>query len=184
VSDNKLILHPLNPWAILHDPPQLAESLRSLGFLAAAFNYYGELHYRAGPRFRELLVFREPEAAAGDAPADDPHVGIDETTPNPTFLGAVNAQGPVCPACQARVGNWKDQLVAWQTARKPYVWQCPKCGQALAIEKMEWGTTGGIARYSIEVCGIREGAAEPSAELLAFLERETLERWRFFYYRL
>ena len=53
MSDNKLILHPMNPWAILQDPPQLVDALRGLGFVAAAFNYYGDLHYRAGPRFRQ-----------------------------------------------------------------------------------------------------------------------------------
>ena len=49
---------------------------------------------------------------------------------------------------------------------------------------MEWGPTGGIARYALEVCGITEGAAEPSPELLTFLQQQTLERWRYFYYRL
>jgi hypothetical protein len=180
MSDNKLILHPLNPWAILQDPPHLAEALRGLGFLGAGFNYYGDLHYRPGPRFRELIVYRAPEKA----PPDEAHVGIDETTATPTFLGAANAQGPVCAACQSRVGDWKEQLLAWRTARKPYVWHCPRCGQALAIEKMEWGPTGGIARYSLEVCGIAEGAAEPSPELLSFLQSETFEPWRYFYYRL
>jgi hypothetical protein len=184
MSDNKLILHPSNPWAILQDPPQLVEALRSLGFVGAGFNYYGDLHYRPGPRFRELIIFRDPETASGPGPSDEHHVGLVETTARPTFLGAVNAQGPVCPTCQARVANWKEQLVLWQTERKPYVWHCPKCSQALALERLEWGATGGLARYSMEVCGVREGAAEPSPELLSFLQSETLERWRYFYYRL
>ena len=183
MSDHKLILHPINPWAILQDPPQLAEALRGLGFLAAAFNHYGDLHYRPGPRFRDLLAFRQPETAPAPGP-EGHHVGVVETTPTPTFLGAANAQGPVCPSCQSRVTDWKEQLVRWRTERRPYVWRCPKCGQTLALETMEWGPTGGIARYSIEVCGIAEGTAEPSPELLTFLQQETLERWRYFYYRL
>ena len=182
MSDHKLILHPLNPWAILQDPPQLIEALRSLGFVAAGFNYYGDLHFRPGPRFRELVLFRAAETAPPTP--DGHHVGLVETTARPTFLGAANAQGPVCPACSARVANWKEQLVLWQTERKPYVWRCPKCSQTLAIETMEWGPTGGVARYSMEVCGIQEGSAEPSPELLSFLQAETLERWRYFYYRL
>jgi hypothetical protein len=80
--------------------------------------------------------------------------------------------------------DWKQQLLLWQTEKKPYVWHCPKCSQALAIEKLDWGKTGGFARYSIEVCGVSEGAAEPSNELLSFLQGETLEHWRYFYYRL
>jgi hypothetical protein len=173
----------MNPWAILQDPPQLVESLRALRFLAAAFNHYGDLHYRPGPRFLELLVFRAPEAAAPAGP-DGHHVGVVETTATPTFLGAANAQGPVCPSCDTRLANWKDQLLLWRTERRPYTWSCPKCGQALAMERLEWGTTGGIARYSLEVCGVPEGAAVPAPELLTFLQEQTLERWRYFYYRL
>jgi hypothetical protein len=183
MSEHKLILHPINPWAILQDPPQLVEELRGLGFVATGFNYYGDLHYRPGPRFLDLLVFRVPDAAAAPGP-DGHHVGVVETTPTPTFLGAANAQGPVCPSCDSRVINWKDQLTRWRTDRRPYVWHCPKCNQALAVERLEWGATGGIARYSLEVCGISEGAAEPSPELLTFLQQQTLERWRYFYYRL
>jgi hypothetical protein len=52
------------------------------------------------------------------------------------------------------------------------------------VQKLDWAHTGGIARYSLDLWGIRQGAAAPSAELLALLERVTLEKWNYFYYRL
>ena len=183
MSDHKLIVHPVNAWAILHDPPQLLDALKGQGLIGLSFNYLGDLHFRPGPRFAELLVFRG-EAPSAEAAKEAYHVGLVETTALPTFLGAVNAQGPVCSACQARIADWKDQLLAWQTERQRYTWRCAKCSQPLAWERLEWGSTGGVARYSLEVCGIPEGAAVPSAELLSALERETREPWRFFYYRL
>jgi hypothetical protein len=53
----------------------------------------------------------------------------------------------------------------------------------MEVQDLVWGSTGGIARYSLDVWGIPEGDAVPSPELLALLERETFEAWRHFYYR-
>ena len=67
MADNKLVLHPVNPRAILQDPAQLLDSLRGIGLIGAGFSHFGELHYKAGPRFTELVVFREAPAAPGGA---------------------------------------------------------------------------------------------------------------------
>ncbi len=183
MSDQKLVLHPANPWAILQDPPALVDSLRGLGLVGAGFSHEGDLHYRPGPRFAELVAFKA--TAPGAAPEDPArcHVSLLETSVAPLFLGASNSQGPVCTACGGRLVDWRKQLVAWQSAPQKYLWDCPKCHRRLALAQLDWGTTGGIARYSLDVWGVAEGAAAPSPELLAFLGRETAEPWRFFYYR-
>jgi hypothetical protein len=52
------------------------------------------------------------------------------------------------------------------------------------VQHLDWAHTGGIARYSLDVWGVRQGTARPSDELLALLKRVTFEEWNYFYYRL
>jgi hypothetical protein len=179
MADYKLVLHPVDPWAILQDPVQLKDALRGIGFLGAGFSHVGELHYRAGTRLLELVRFK-PGATCDDGAC---HISLLETVEAPVFLGASNAQGTQCPGCQGKVANWKEQLLAWQQERSRYQWRCPKCSKGLKVENLDWGSTGGLARYSLDVWGVPENAAVPSEELLAFLERETFQVWRYFYYR-
>jgi hypothetical protein len=179
VSDEKLVLHPLDLRAILQDPPALVDALRAEGFVGAGFSHVGDLHYRAGPRFGELVTFR-----AGAPPDLAPHhVSLLETSTQPVFLGAANAQPPHCAGCQTKLADWKTQLLAWQTAQRPFKWSCAKCGRSMEVQDLVWGHTGGIARYSVDVWGIGEGDAVPSAELMALLEAQTFVGWRYFYYR-
>jgi len=183
VADHKLVLHPVNPRAILQDPALLLASLRRIGLMGAAFSHLGDLHYKPGPRFRELIVFKEiPLAPGGSEPAPC-HVSLLETTADPTFLGAGSAQPPLCPACQGPLSDWKAQLLTWQAEHQRYLWSCPKCKGKAPVERLDWGATGGVARYSVDVWGIPEKQAAPSEELLGFLQQETFEAWRYFYYR-
>jgi hypothetical protein len=180
MADHKLVLHPVNPRAILQDPEHLMESLRGVGLAGGGFSHVGELHYKAGPRFRELVVFKE-----GAAPADPAqlHLSVVETTTVPRFLGGSNAQGPACPNCQTRFSDWKAQLLTWQSETRPPLSACGRCGTRRPFDALDWGTTGGVARYSLDVWGVPENAATPSPELLSALESEVQEPWRYFYYR-
>ena len=181
MSDTKLVLHPKNPWAILQDPDALLETLRGNGLIAGAFSHVGELHYRAGQRFKELLVFRE--GAPPDAGPAGYHVSLLETTDDPNFLGASNTQPPVCPGCQGKLADWTAQLGEWQLNKRRYQWTCAVCGRRSAVDELDWGPTGGVARYSLDLWNVQQGAAVPSLELLSCLERATFESWRYFYYR-
>ena len=183
MADNKLVLHPVNPRAILQDPAQLLDSLRGIGLIGAGFSHFGELHYKAGPRFTELVVFREAPAAPGSTDPALCHVSLLETTTDPAFLGAANAQPPLCPGCQRPLADWKAQLLTWQAEKQRYLWVCQKCGGKSPVERLDWGLTGGIARYSLDVWGVLENQAVPSEELLGFLQQETFEAWRYFCYR-
>jgi hypothetical protein len=180
VADNKLVLHPRNPRAILQDPALLVESLRRVGLIGFGFSHEGEVHYKAGPRFAELIAFKEVPPGAGPAAC---HVSLMETAVEPTFLGAGGAQPPLCPACQAPLADWKTQLLTWRAEHQRYLWICPKCRGKAPVERLDWGTTGGVARYSVDAWGISENQAVPSEELLVFLQQETFEDWRYFYYR-
>jgi hypothetical protein len=175
----KLVLHPLNPRAILHDPAALVDGLREKGLVGAAFSWDGDIHYAAGPRFRELLLFRRPNESGVD-----PHVSIVETSAEPLFLGAGHARPPRCPSCQWMLEDWRSQLRSWQRERQRGHWRCTRCGRLIEVERLDWDHTGGIARYSLDLWGIRHNAAVPSDELLEFLEAATREKWNYFYYLL
>ncbi len=181
MADVKLVLHPQDPQAILQDPPEFKEALRQLGLLGAAFSHVGELHYKAGPRLKELLLFTPELAASFDVSRY--HLFLLETTTDPGFLGASNAAPPACPGCAVALADWRKQLAEWQADRQRYVWSCPRCGRRFPLGRIGWGTTGGVARYSLDVWGVPAGGAVPSEELLAALKRETAEAWRYFYYR-
>lgn len=183
MPDNKLVLHPVNPWAILQDPGRLLEALRGAGLVGASFNHLGEPHYKTGPRFRELVVLKAVERPAA-GPEPPYHVSLLETTADAAFLGAANTQAPLCPACGHRFSAWRDEIIAWQRDTHGHRWPCPGCGAKLQAHQLDWARTGGVARYSLDLWGIREGEAEPSEELLGILERETEESWTYFYYRL
>lgn len=180
MADDKLVLHPQNPWAILHDPALLLDALRSRGLIGGSFCWYGENHCATGPCFGDLVLFRrfaEPEGR-------ELHISLSETAEEPAFLGATYAQPPRCPACRGNVSDWRAQLLAWRRENHRRTWTCPRCGRGVEVHRLDWTHTGGIARYSLDIWGIRQGAAIPSAELLALLERVTLEPWNYFYYRL
>lgn len=179
VSDNKLVLHPIDPWAILQDPPALLDSLRGVGLIAGAFSHIGELHYRAGARLLELLAFK------GDPPGGPQavHFALLETTEVPAFLGGSNAQPPACPGCQTPLADWRKQLIEWHAAPQKYAWTCAKCGRRAPVQALVWGDTGGIARFALDAWNVPPGEALPTPELMAHLERELVARWRHFYYR-
>jgi hypothetical protein len=176
----KLVLHPLNSRAILHDPSTLVDGLLEKGLIGGSFDWDGEVHYAAGPRFRKLVLFKR--TLERDLP--EPHVSISETSEEPEFLGASHARPPRCPWCRGMFGDWRNQLRAWQKDRGRRYWTCTRCRRPVELERLDWDHTGGIARYSLDLWGIRQNAAVPADELLAFLEDATFERWRYFYYQL
>jgi hypothetical protein len=183
MADKKLVLHPGNPWAILQDPYELLDHLRALGLIAGSFPHMGELHYHAGPRFTELISFHPPAPGAPPSEPSACHVTLVETTSEPTFLGGSNVQPPACAHCGTRFDAWAAHLKAWQQKQRSYLWPCRSCGRSLHVEELNWHQTSGVARYSVDVWGIGQGEAEPAPALMSWLEQETGESWRSFFYR-
>jgi hypothetical protein len=181
MADKKLVLHPANPWAILQDPPLLLEHLHTLGLTGASFPYLGDLHYKPGPRFSELVLFHVPPDGLAAA-VSACHVALLETMPEPSFLAGTNTRPPACPRCHAKFMHWNKELAAWQANKRGYRWTCTGCGRPLPIEALDWDRSAGVARYALDIWGVSEGEAEPSPALLEFLESEMAERWQHFYY--
>jgi hypothetical protein len=180
MPDHKLVLHPENPRAILHDPPELLEALRQQGLIGSSFNHVGELHHRAGPRFVEFVLFKEGVAPPSGEEAC--HVALSETTAETVFLGGGNARAPSCPGCGHTFEGWRERLQEWQLAQEQ-PWVCASCGRQRKAHELEWGRRGGFARYALDVWNVQEDAAVPSPELLELLRVTTREDWTYFYYR-
>jgi hypothetical protein len=178
---DKLVLHPQDPRAILQDPAHLLDALRSRGLIGGPLVWNGESHYAPGARFEELIQFRFKGFAKPEA--RELHVSLSETAEDPEFLGGSNAQTPHCPECRGIVSDWKVQLRTWRRDHRG-TWDCARCGRGVEVENLDWAHTGGIARYSVDLWGIPPAVAVPSVELLAFLQRTTLQEWSYFYYRL
>lgn len=179
MAENKLVLHPRDPWAILQDPSLLLDAVRERGLTGASFGHFGELHYREGPRFRELVAFE-----AAPAPAAAFHVSLLETTAEAAFLGGANVLPPQCPACRGQLSDWRAQLSEWQLDRHGWGWRCRGCGLRLRVEQLDWLRRAGVARYALDLWGVRENEAKPSPELLDVLRGVSEEDWTWFYYRL
>jgi len=181
VGESKIVLHPVDPWSILQDPFLLLDALRQRGMIGAAFSHYGELHYKAGPRFGDLVALRTPPR-----PAPEPvhHVSVLETMTEASFLGGANVQVPRCRHCRGPFPDWRARLPEWQADRHRYAWACRKCGRSMRIEQLDWMRTGGVARYALDVWGVGEGEGEPTPELLETLQGVVAEPWTWFYYRL
>jgi hypothetical protein len=182
VSDHKLVLHPLDPAAILQDPPELLERLGQLRLIGSSFNHIGEVHHKPGARFRELVAFKGDATSppAGDDAA--PHVALTPTTEDPVFLGGGNARAPSCPGCQARFDGWRQKLQEWQRAPNES-WTCARCGRRRRAHELDWSRRGGFARYALDIWNIHEDEAAPSPELLELLRIVTYTDWTYFYYR-
>lgn len=181
MSDHKLVLHPMDPSAILQDPPELLERLGQLRLIGSPFNHIGEVHHKPGPRFAQLVEFKkdaEPSPAGDDAP----HVALTQTTEAPVFLGGGNARAPSCPGCRARFDGWRPRLQEWQGAPNES-WTCTKCGRRRRAHELDWDRRGGFARYALDIWNVREEQAVPSSELLELLRVVTYEDWTYFYYR-
>jgi hypothetical protein len=70
MSDNKLILHPIDPAVSL--PPESAFRVRltDIGLIGPPTEYYGTTHYLQGPRFEALVPFAHSHRAVILASAD------------------------------------------------------------------------------------------------------------------
>lgn len=182
MSDTKLVLHPADPFALLQDPGLLVDCLHQAGLVSRSFPHEGELHYKPGPRFEELVLFH-PRPGGAPAPSEVCHVSVLETTTEPTFLGASSVHPPTCPSCHAAFTHWQNELAEWQRDKRHFLWSCHGCGVRQPIQSLDWGRLAGVARYSVDIWKVAADQAEPSAELIQVLEGHTSERWRYFYYR-
>ncbi|HUS13903.1 MAG TPA: hypothetical protein VM536_02695 [Chloroflexia bacterium] len=195
MSDSILQLYPRDPGVAPQDLSTLVCALRTIAFIGTAIDYCGAVHYDPGAQFPHLIRFAawhtvvllEPhegrlvEAGRRDS-AQLCHIGMGKIFPEAEFLGMGNTRTPRCPDCNRTVSNWPVAMDSWYASKPTYRWQCPGCGRQSAPAAWDWRKTAAIARFSIEVWGIRHGEARPAPTLLRFLAEQTASPWDYFYW--
>lgn len=200
MSDNELILHPEDPFAIINDVEAFTRDLHKIGFLGETFNFFGTECYRPGIKFYELIRFLEERTTIiigeeGTRPEDWQRVPNRSTCfvqirklkqESEFWFSFLTTSTPFCLAC----GNIltfetaKTIVHDWHLNKSGFHWTCPHCSKTLRIQDIDWDRTGGFGRASISIMHVHFREAIPSKSLLDQLQTVTQERWTYFYSRI
>jgi hypothetical protein len=165
-------------------PALVAAALSEAGFIGPRLSLPG-LAFSVGPRFLSLLAFTGCAVAIVSAPSGTGgvpycHVRISELEPVPRLLCGRNTRPPRCPACRARLGDWKMRLDAW--AERPQMGLgCPACGASRPPWRWDWKEQAGFGRRFVLVEEVFPGEAVPTRALLDCLTGACESGWRHFY---
>ena len=197
MSLNKLILLPATPEATPPPAQVLERALRDVGLIGEATDHFGDTHYRAGPRFHDLIRFERShpvvhlrhgrERLEQEGVTDSRMlctVELPAPTPDVQWLGASDAEDPSSAKCGHNLREWGDMLGNWFHDRENYVWSCPTCRHRSRPWDLDWRLTCGFGRYSVDVWQVRYGEARPDSELLEVLRATTQTPWSYFFYHL
>jgi hypothetical protein len=177
----RLVLAPMDS-NLAPDRTLLTDALAREGFLGPALGP-GLDTYAVGENFLQLVAFTgcavQVEINPEGAP-DRPfcHVRIAGPYPAPLTLVGRNTRPPRCPACRARLGDWRRLLDHSAFGRGV---SCPACARRSPLYTWDWKETGGFARLSVWVEEVFPGEAAPTDALMQLLARATGSAWRHFY---
>ena len=112
----RLVLTPADPL-VLTDPPRLRRALAEAGFIGEPLDTRAG-RFLIGPCLLDLLTFTgcavqvetTPTEGAGGAFC---HVHLPPPTPSPRLLAGRNTRAPRCPACRARLTDWRERIADW-----------------------------------------------------------------------
>lgn len=155
------------------------EVLKGLGISAEAL---GSGVFAAGDGFSRHVVY------AGCAPylvMQPPekgslqfcHVAVHGPYPEPRLVTGSNTVKPRCPACRARVDDWRRHLAAWQAGAANAT--CAACGKVWRPDQLDWRNHAIAGRILIELRNVFPGEASPSDLLLQRLAERTNEDWHY-----
>lgn len=187
MADNLLYLCPSDFNTIPADSAALIEALRDAGFIAEAFPFGREEHYRPGEEFITLVTFLgcSPVISLGEPGKTGDefcHIAFDGPYESARFVGGDNLKIPRCPGCGHRFESWQELIDAWQS-QPDTTFDCPDCGRNLNAAELRWRKCAGFGRFFIKVWGIFESEAVPNPNLLSILEKSTGSPWQHFYVR-
>lgn len=186
MADNILYLHPHEPNAIA-DAATLVAALRTVGFIADAFDFHGAQHYKPGAEFLHLLTFLgcSPVVSLGEPGLTGEefcHIEFTAASTTPHFVAGQNVKAPRCRHCNQRIDEWAALFKEWPH-HATEEWHCPSCGKSTPLHRLKWKQCAGFACQFIKVWGIFEGEAVPGEELLNVLRQVSGGEWDYFYYR-
>ena len=197
MSENNLILHPVDPESTVVPSPKLVMLFTDMGLIGQPVEKPGETSFRPGPRFHRLVTFHRshriitlvdgPEglvpAAIGDSRLRCTIV-IPEPTEDIRFKGVGNVELPFCKSCNYVLEEWPDMVSAWWESKQNYLWHCPECDTAHRPWELDWSHTNAFARFTVKITGIHYGEAVPSPEFLEALHQCAGTPWSYFYFHL
>jgi Zn ribbon nucleic-acid-binding protein len=179
MTTGSLLLFPADPDA---DPPAgeaVCATLGVLGLVGAALPEPAT--FLPGPEFARHVVFAgcSPHLVL-EPPADGgaySHVRVHGPHAAPRLLAGDNATAPRCPACRARLDDWRAQLAAWRADPAVPV-ACVACGRTHPASRLDWRASAAVGRLFVEIGNVFPGEAVPGETLLAALGALGGGAWR------
>ena len=161
----------------------LVETLGARGLLGARLGEGPQAGFRIGSGFFSLLAFTgcavtlETEPNGG---APFCHIRLSTASEHPRPMVGRNTRPPRCPACRARLTDWRDREPDWRANRHAGV-TCPSCGETRPPWLWDWKHQGGFGRFFIQIEEVFPGEAMPTPALFDLLMRASGVGWRHFY---
>ena len=192
MSIHALSLHPADPN--FAPPSNFADRLRQLDFIGDAFDYFGDVRFRPGATFFDLIRFERTHDVIELKPSSE---GLTELPPQDSrnfvqielsssdetgVMCGCNIRDPLCPVCAMQLPDWAELIGAWHESNATF--NCKACEHSCIVPDLNWQHVAGFARYWINITQIYEGEAEPSSHFLESLADLTACDWRFFWYHL
>ncbi len=111
------------------------------------------------------------------------HVRIEGPLAEPALRVGDNAQPPRCPSCRARLGDWREQVSAWQAGPLLEQVECGKCGRRSRPVDLVWRHSAGSGRLFVHIEDVFPSEAVPVPGLLQGLQKASGTPWDYFYTR-
>jgi hypothetical protein len=182
MSTGSLLLYPAEVAA---EPPTagvVAGTLAALGLTGDPLA--APAAFRAGPAFLRHVTFLgcaphlvlEPPADGSSAFS---HVVIVGPLRAPRLVLGANAVAPRCPACRARLDDWRAAVAGWVDDPLALRARCAACGTVHRPANLDWRDSAAIGRLFVAVRNVFPGEAVPGEELLGALGRLGAGAWRY-----
>lgn len=182
MQDNRLVLYPRDAGYVLPADCDLPAVLRQLGLAGETLHWQGELHYRAGERFLDLVSFLGCSPAINIEPTEGDgefcHIAV-ASYDAPQLLAGSNTRVPRCPACKGELTGWH----AWKPA-PIQEHACPHCDATLRLVDLNWRRTAAVACVAVYIYGVHDSEAVPSDLLMTALSESTGQRWAYYYQQI
>lgn len=211
MSDNVLVLHPLDALYAPADARAVAAALEGAGLVREPQAGHGDdppgprIRYRTGPAFEELVVFdeerRTSRSVLNDASRGPEPIGRERFVRDicelvvvgplerEWFLAGASTEDPLCRRCGAGV-DWNEiantWIETWSEPSRPSLPEvpCASCARPTRPWDFDWRATAAFARFYLEIWHIHAGEAAPTEALLSRLREATGTPWSFLYYHL
>lgn len=188
LHNGRLLLTPENPMATT-GLPSLSAVLQEGGLIAAAVPATPR---RQGPseRLFEYIGFTGCAVQLDQAPGSPQQlaIGLEGPFRTPRLRSGRNSRPPRCPACQAVLSSWRQQLetttgtdTGANTDPGSHTLSCANCGASTAAWRWNWGRHAGCGRLFIGIEPVFPGEGRPLLALFTLLERLEIGAWRYFY---